>query len=363
MIDVNDPTESVAVLILAGLVIGFVLSAPAPGAEVENRIEELNQQAYQAFQRKDFRHAEELAARAWQLAENEGDRLQAGLAAANTAAGLAIHRRMDDALAWYEKAQVRLEESGRARLSGRLAAAKGAVLYLEHDTELGVRELRRAAALLGEDDWRLQFLVTTLELWSDLDLGPVFEKVRSLAERARQSGDPGRLAPALMVLGWIEAAQGGGEYAVELYREAIGLFEERGDAASVALAHRNIGVAYLRVRDFARARAELEKGLEEARRAGDVRLEFAALNDLGVAYALAGESGRALTADREAEEVIAGLADDLRQDRRADTLLVDFYHLLRMRYLTLPALLLDPFPFILDQLALDPEVEEGGGPR
>ena len=350
-----------AVLLLASLVIGFVVPALVLGAEVENQIGDLNREAYRAFQLKDFGRVEELAARAWLLAEADGNRPQAGLAAANTAAVLAIMGRMKEALAWYEKASARLQETGRSRQRGRLAAARGAVLYLKHDAELGERELQRAAALLGEDDWRLQFLATALQFWSDLDFWPAFDHISELAERARNSGDPGRITPVLMALGWLHASQGGGESAVELYGEAIRFFEERGDAASVALARRNIGVAYLRIGDLARAQAELEKALEEARRADNVRLEFVALNDLGIAYAQAGEAGRALKADLEAEEVIAGLADDLRQGRRADSLLVDFYHLLRMRYLTLPTLLLDPFPYLLDQLALDPEGEERDG--
>ena len=35
--------------------------------------------------------------------------------------------------------------------------------------------------------------------------------------------------------------------------------------------------------------------------------------------------------------------------------MVDFYHLLRLRYLSLPIYLIDSFPWLFDQLALDPE--------
>ncbi len=49
-----------APLILAILVLGFAVSAPASGAGVENRVGDLNREAHRAFLRKDFRRVLEL---------------------------------------------------------------------------------------------------------------------------------------------------------------------------------------------------------------------------------------------------------------------------------------------------------------
>jgi hypothetical protein len=95
--------------------------------------------------------------------------------------------------------------------------------------------------------------------------------------------------------------------------------------------------------------------LNAVRKIKNDRLEFTVLNDLGIIYAQAGKQKEARRADQEAEAALARVADALSSQRLRDTPLIDFYHLLRMRYLTLPTLLIEPFNCVLDQLAIDPD--------
>ena len=54
----------------------------------------------------------------------------------------------------------------------------------------------------------------------------------------------------------------------------------------------------------------------------------------------------------------------MRQGRLLDTPLVDYYDLLRMRYLNPPGFQIDGFPWLFDQLAVAPEGgDESSGER
>ena len=57
----------------------------------------------------------------------------------------------------------------------------------------------------------------------------------------------------------------------------------------------------------------------------------------------------------------SGTSASASQGRRQDTVLLDYYHLLRMRYLTRPIFLFDPFPWLFDQLVLEPEEADESG--
>jgi len=302
-------------------------------------------EAFAAFQQEDFIRARERAERQWELAEAQADRFQAGLAAANLAATLAIAGQVDEALEWYETAESRLRSIGRSREVGRIAVARGLALYMKRESKLGDRELARAGELLGVDDWRLEFVTTLLDIWTRLDLWQGQQSLEKLLERACDSRDSTRVAATLMALAWVEGATGSGEPALAHYEEAIGLFDKRGDAGSAALARRNMGVVHLRAGEPDRAAGQLRKALALAREAGEPRLEFRALTD-------------------QAEATLAGLVEDLRQGRLLDTPLVDYYDLLRMRYLNPPGFQIDGFPWLFDQLALSPEgSDESSGER
>jgi len=338
--------------VLMWLALGLA-GTPCNGATQGSEADEAGREAAAAFRQRDFPRAHERAERQWELAESQGDRFQAGLAAANVAAALAFSGRLDEALGWYETAADRLRAAGRTRALGRLAVARALAQYMRHDAESGERELARARELLGVD-WRLEYVASALRLWADMELWQAYPRFEGLLERARQSGDTSRVAATLMALGWV-----GGD--VRHFEEAIRLFEARGDTRSVVFARTNLGIIFLRSGELERAETELVEALDLARRVADPRLEFIVQNDLSVVYARAGAAARAREADLQAEAVLGGITEDLRQGRRQDTVLLDYYHLLRMRYLTRHIFLFDPFPWLFDQLVLEPEeaVESG----
>ena len=100
-----------------------------------------------------------------------------------------------------------------------------------------------------------------------------------------------------------------------------------------------------------RLRAAVQLALE----ASDTRLEDIDLTDLGIALAQAGDAAEAREADLRASALLAQIAEDLRRGRIQDSPIVDYYHLLRMRYLSQPGYLMDLFPWLTDQLGIDPE--------
>jgi len=91
------------------------------------------------------------------------------------------------------------------------------------------------------------------------------------------------------------------------------------------------------------------------------RLEFRALNDLSIALAHAGDAVAAREANLQAEAVLAAIAEELRQGHLVDTPLVDYYDLLRERYLNPPRFRIDGFPWLFDQLALAPDMRDESG--
>jgi len=338
--------------LLVWLTVGLA-ETPCNGATQGSQAAEAGREAVAAFRQRDFNRAHERAERQWNLAESQADRFHAGLAAANVAAVLAVTGRVDEALEWYETAAARLTAAGRTRELGRLAVARALAQYARHEAERGERELARARELLGTD-WRLEYVASALRLWADMELWRAYPRFEALLERARQSGDQSRVTATLMALGWVGAD-------VRHYKEALRLFEARGDTRSIVVARLNLGILSLRSHDLDRAQTQLQNARDLARRAADPRLEFIALNDLSIVYARAGAAARAREADLQAEAVLGGITEDLRQGRRQDTVLLDYYHLLRMRYLTRPICLVDPFPWLFDQLVLEPEEADEPG--
>ena len=78
------------------------------------------------------------------------------------------------------------------------------------------------------------------------------------------------------------------------------------------------------------------------------------LNAMIVLYMNMGDEARARDCNREAEEVLEAIAEDLRQGRLTDTVMLDFFGLLQMRYSNLPPCNADLFVGCFDQLVLEP---------
>jgi tetratricopeptide (TPR) repeat protein len=339
-------------LFLAALI--GIASVSALGALDPPTVQAANQEAHLLFRQQEFGRARELAARTLERARAQGDHRGAGFATANLAATLAIVGRVAEALPLYEEAEELLRQGGSRRDRGRLAVARGLAFHLVSEPDQGNGELERARTLLGAGDWRRDFASVGIRYWADLAVGPTMEESIDLLARARQNGDQTQLAAALMIAGGLEGS-------VRKLQEAVDLFEELGQPHAAALGQRNIGIAHLRQGELEEAGDRLEKALEQARAAANKRLEFIVLNDLSVVRARAGDQRGSREADLHAEAVLAELPGALQQHQVQDTLMLDSYHLLRLRYLTTPGFLPDLFPWLFDQLALDPTSGNEGG--
>jgi hypothetical protein len=124
------------------------------------------------------------------------------------------------------------------------------------------------------------------------------------------------------------------------------------------LVDHGLGALHLRGRRPTKAETAIRRGLGEARRAGDQRLEYILLDDLSLLQMQKREDVAARETDMSAQQRLAGLAQGLREGRLEDSLLLDFRHLSRLRFLNQASMLMDPFIGVLDQLAVKPPPAE-----
>jgi len=328
-----------------------------PGAASAADARALNGKAWEAFRARDFAVAEASARAAWSAAESEADARQAGVAAANVAAGLAMRGRFPEALEWSRKSDARLAANGSTKARGRLAAARALIHVADGGREAGQREFARAEAWIGKDDWRLAFVRLTALLYSEPASGKVYEGLSALLKTARAEKDPERTLQCLLALGWGETFFDPGA-SLARYREAHALVAGGTDSELRAYVAHDLGTALFHSRDLGAAEAAFEEGLAEARRSSHRPLQVVLLNDLSLLHAQTGEDAAAREDDASAQQVLARIAEDLRPGRIDDTLILDFRQLSKLRYLNLPPVLFPLFHGLFDQLALDPAAEE-----
>ncbi len=341
------------------LVWAAALLAAAPGPSLhaaDERLVTRNRQAWEAFQRRDFAKAESLAREAWALAGSQEDATQAAVAAANVGAARALRGHLDEAFEWSRRAEERLGPAGDRQVLGRLLAAQAVLQLARGNDDESRRAFARAEAPLGPDDWRLGVARAITRLYVDLDMAAATTTLEGLLEEARRpGGDPARALPCLLALGWIEGLTGEGS---ERYDEARVLLEGRDDGSLLALVDHGLGALHLRGRRPAKAEAAIRRGLGEARRAGDLRLEYVLLDDLSLLQMQKREDVAARETDMAAQQRLGVLAQGLREGRLEDSLLLDFRHLSRLRFLNQASMLMDPFIGVLDQLAVKPPPAE-----
>ena len=124
----------IVLIFIATALLSFGLSGGEPFAQTSGegagQLESLNQQAFQAFQKRDFAGAEALAQQAWEVSQANAEGVGAGLAAANRAAVLTIHGRFKEAQEWQDRAEEIIKKSGNTELQGRLEVARAVADFL-----------------------------------------------------------------------------------------------------------------------------------------------------------------------------------------------------------------------------------------
>jgi len=339
-----------AIGLLAAALLGATNALAGPPTSFDQ-----NRAAWEAFRARDFSGAEQKARAAWTTAEAQRKPLQSAFAAANLAAALAMRGRLDEARAWSLRAEERLA-GGPAEVRGRLLAARAMIEITRGDEAASKQALADAKRALGPKDWRLRMLSSLILVHADLEIAAGYEELRALREAARAAGNAEGEAVALTAVGWVEGL-GGAESAVTAYERARELFAASGHAAILPLMDHDIGAVFLRAGKPELARAPLERGLEAARKGGDVRTELILLDDLSQAFVRTGDGRRAREADLAAAERLARIAEDVRAGKLEDSLLLDLRHLSKLRYVNQPSLLVDLFVGLADQLALEPATE------
>jgi ATP/maltotriose-dependent transcriptional regulator MalT len=336
-------------------VVGLLLAAStALAGASESGFAAKNRQAWEAFQRRDFPRAEALARQAWTAAGPQTDPSQAAIAAVNVGAALALRGRLEEALEWSHRGEERLGTGGDKVVRGRVLASRALIRFARGEQDESRADFERAEALLGADDWRFALARTLTRVYVEVDAAAAQELETMLAQARRSGGDPVRVVPCLMGLGWLEGLYGSGASRFEEMRRVL---EGRADDSVLALVDHDLAAVHLRGGRLEGAEAAVRRGLETARRAGDLRLEFILLNDQSLLHVQKKEDAAARESDRAAQQSLVALTAALREGRLEDSLLLDFRQLARLRYINQPLVLGDPFLGVMDQVALDPAKE------
>jgi hypothetical protein len=318
-----------------------------------------NQAAWQAFRRRDFPECERLAREASKLAEADRDALQAAFAAANTAAAVAMRGRLDEGLEWSRRAETALGPAREPRVRGRILAAQAILQQVRGEDEASQQAFLRARKELGAEDWSLAFADALAKGYDWEDLATAFSSISVLRDKARTSKEPKHAAAALLALGWVEGA-GGSIEAVKTFEEARAILVSIGETAALPMIDHNLGSVLLWADRLDEAQGVYERGLAAARAAGDRRLEVILLDDLSLVFSQKEDWPRAIASDREAGARLAAIAEDVRQGRLEDSLLLDLRRLFKARYTHKPQLLVDLFLGLFDQLAVEPLASGSG---
>ncbi len=347
-------------LIHLGLLAMLALGAAPPPAAQGGGAAAPNQAAWQAFHRRDFRDCERLAREAWKLAEADRDPLQAAFAAANLSAAVTMRGRLDEGLEWSLRAEERLGSGREPLVRGRILVAQAILRQARGEEKAGEKAFLRAREALGGEDWSLAFAEALVKAydWNDLYVG--FERMTTLREAARDSKEPRRAALALLALGWLGGVQGSIE-AVKDFEEARAILVSTGEKAVLPLVDHNLGSVLLWLDRLDEAQIVFERGLGLARGAGERRMEVILLDDLSLLFSQKEDWPRAMASDREAGERLAAIAEDVRQGRLDDSLLLDLRRLFKARYVHKPQMLIDLFLGLFDQLAVEPKASGSGG--
>ncbi|MDP6779483.1 MAG: tetratricopeptide repeat protein [Candidatus Latescibacteria bacterium] len=324
-------------------------------------IADLNRQAFQAFRRHDFAGADTAALKATRLASEGGEGVDTGIAAANLGAVRTMQGRLDDAVALQGRADSIFVQLGETRLRGRLAVARAVTAFLaeqrysaaEPDDAIAV--LDQAAKWLEPEDPDLACV--RAEILCCSNQGPRVQEgyaaYTSLHRGCLASGDSAKAALIATRLGRTEGLTGGHLSALKFFAEAMKLQRARDDSSDMALALRNIGLAHRKVMRYEESEAALKEALSLAEMQQDRRRVVVVSNDLSLLYAEIGDNEKAREWDLKANEAMRAIVSDLDQGRLVDSVLFDFFQLVKMRYANIQPYTADLFEGFYDQLVLE----------
>ncbi len=351
--------EAMLVLMLIGLLSpGRSMGQALPQSpEVRaGQVGDLNRQAVRAFRNRDFRGAEDLARHAWELSQGEKIGGEGGFAAANLGAALAMQGRLGESLEWQARAEEVFGRDGDTVARGRLAVARAVILFMKGKEEEAVVSLGRAGEMVDKEDLRLSCVDAEI-LGHSGDVQKAqkgYTKFMSLLNACRARGDSSGVVVCAMRLGCLEGTTGGHEDALKNYAEVFNIVRAWGDTVQMGMALRNMGLANRKLRQYPESEKTYQEALGLARGSRNPGLAAEVLNDLSMLYAEMGDEVRAEETDREAEAALRSIADGLKKGLLVDSVLLDFYQIVKVRFANLLPYDGDLFVGFYDQLALEP---------
>jgi tetratricopeptide (TPR) repeat protein len=304
-----------------------------------------NDDFVQAFAQRDLRRAESLA-----LSET-GDLKGVYLGGVKTMLG-----DFDGAHEAYEMARGQLHLEPVA--SGRLLVARAIVAFL-NSRQYGdgapvdaLRLLTRAKDILGKDDLAIRMVETEIMGYSSKadHVQQAYVGYMQLLSLCQKTGDSLRVAHCAMRLGRIDGATGGHGGALQNFARAAHIFDVQKDGLMHAWAFRNMGQAHRKLGHYDVAQEHLEKALHLAQEADARPLTMRILNDLSRLAMEMEDETQAIVWEKEADVVLGHLQQKIQSGERMDSVMLDFYHLLKLRYASLLPYETDLYVGFYDQL-------------
>ncbi|HKG94467.1 MAG TPA: tetratricopeptide repeat protein [Gemmatimonadaceae bacterium] len=212
------------------------------------------------------------------------------------------------ALTWYESAaQSAAADRGRAVTLRRMRERLRGALGQPFRTTLGAcLMLDEEAKALGLEQEHVELLLMISRTYSRLGDGAAAERIAEecVATAERLASEPGLLADCLNHLAITRDAARSAQ-AQELYRRALGIYEQLGDRRGRVKCHNNLGILFTRACEWAAAEREFEASLELSRAAGLAEFWGVGALNLGVVALHAGDHDRARDLLGEAFAVFA----------------------------------------------------------
>lgn len=242
--------------------------------------------------------------------------------------------------------------------SGRLVVAQAIVAFLE-GRQYGdgapvdaLRLLTRAKDLLGKDDLAIRMVEAEIMGYSSkaVHVQQAYVGYMQLITSCAKTGDSVRVAHCAMRLGRIDGATGGHGGALQNFARAAHIFDMQKDVSMHAWALRNMGQANRKLGHYDVAQEHLEKALGLAQEANARALKMRILNDLSRLAMEMEDETRAIQFEKEADAALSDLQQKIRSGERVDSVMLDFYHLLKLRYATLLPYETDLYVGFYDQL-------------
>lgn len=272
-------------------------------------------------------------------------------------AGLkAILGDFDGANALYEEARgaydLEPEVSARLVVAQAIVAFMNGRRYGDGAPTEALDLLTRAKDILGKEDLAVKMVEAEISGYSSKanHVTQSYMGYMNLLAGCQKAGDSLRVGHCAMRLGRVDGTTGGHGGALRNFERAAHIFEAAGDQMMHAWALRNMGHAQRKLGHYDVAQALLMQALDLARQTETRGLEVRVLNDLSRMAMERGNFDVAVAYEKDLDAVLRNLQMAIDAEDTRDSVRLDFYHLLKLRYASLLPYETDLYVGFYDQL-------------